>query len=61
MGRKGKGWTLTRLVFSVMLTHSSAKVVKISNVKQRHDTSNVLMDAHDGNVVQYEAGGLYYM
>jgi hypothetical protein len=43
------------------LSLSSAKTVSISNTEQRRDTHGVLMDAHDGNVVQFESGGLYFM
>lgn len=34
--------------------------VNISNVEPKRDALGQLMDVHDGNIVQWSAGGLYY-
>ena len=34
--------------------------VNISNTEPRFDTNNLEMDIHDGNIVQWHPGGLYY-
>ena len=38
----------------------SGTVVTISNVLPRVDVDGKAMDIHDGNIIQYEKGGLYY-
>jgi hypothetical protein len=43
-----------------LATGVSGEVVSISNVIQRYDVPNVLMDAHDGSTTQLNHGGLYY-
>ena len=49
--------TLLILLFAYKV---SGKLVTISNVLPRLDVDGKLMDIHDGNVIQYEKGGLYY-
>lgn len=34
--------------------------MNISNIQVRRDINGELMDTHDGNIEQWEAGGLYY-
>jgi len=43
---------------TVVLT--KAAKVSISNTEVRRDVTGVIMDTHDGNVVQFENGGLYW-
>lgn len=43
-----------------LLSESLARSVEISNVEPRRDVSDQLMDVHDGKVVQWSSGGLYY-
>ena len=52
-------------IFATLLVLSlsynvSATLVTISNVLPRVDVNGKPMDIHDGNVIQYEKGGLFY-
>lgn len=38
----------------------SCRLITISNILPRVDVHNQSMDIHDGNIIQYEKGGLYY-
>jgi hypothetical protein len=38
---------------------SASPTVTISNTKPRRDVDGVIMDAHDGNVVQWKDGTYY--
>jgi hypothetical protein len=38
----------------------SSAVVNISNTQVRHDINGNLMDTHDGNIMQWQEGGLYW-
>ena len=49
------------VLFSATLECSQAlNVVNISNLEVRHDIHGREMDTHDGNIVRWEQGGLYY-
>mmetsp|Transcript_550 Transcript_550/g.1303 ORF Transcript_550/g.1303 Transcript_550/m.1303 type:complete len:372 (-) Transcript_550:26-1141(-) len=49
------------LIIATLVTVLSATVaVKISNLEVRKDVNGNLMDTHDGNIMQWEAGGDYY-
>ena len=39
---------------------SGAVTVKISNLEPRYDEYHLQMDIHDGNIMQWEEGGIYY-
>lgn len=51
---------LQSVLFALLLNLSSAKLVNISNTQPRRDVNGVLMDIHDGNIVQWQQGGPYY-
>ncbi|CAM9121962.1 unnamed protein product, partial [Ectocarpus fasciculatus] len=40
---------------------SATTTVKISNLEPRFDEYHLQIDAHDGNIKQWEEGGLYYL
>ena len=49
------------LFFTMMVSaFSLAEKVSISNTECRKDVNGNLMDTHDGNIVQWEANGLYW-
>ena len=41
-------------------SNTTGDVVTIDNTQPRRTTDGQLMDAHDGNIVQWQAGGRYY-
>merc|ERR1719272_1990189 len=43
-----------------MCPFATGRIAEISNVNQRFDVHGRPMDVHDGNVAQWEDGGLYY-
>ena len=52
---------LMLLLLSAALLHSvSARLTTIDNTRPRRTNDGLLMDAHDGNIVQWHAGGRYY-
>ncbi|CAF1321904.1 unnamed protein product [Adineta steineri] len=48
------------LVMQLLICNVSATSVTISNILPRLDIEGKPMDIHDGNIIQYEKGGLYY-
>lgn len=48
------------LVAAAALCAHAEHSVNISNVEARLDVDGQIMDVHDGNVAQWEEGGLYY-
>ena len=48
------------LLCSLLFLGASSTRVNISNVEPRRDVTGELMDVHDGNVIQFEAGGKFY-
>ena len=48
------------LLFSFAVGLSKGLIVNISNVNAKQDVSGMLMDAHDGTIMQWTTGGLYY-
>ena len=48
------------LLVALLFVAAAAKRVFISNTQPRRDATGVLMDIHDGNIVQWTTGGRYY-
>lgn len=48
------------LSFLLLCNCISSLLVNVSNTVVRHDINNIPMDTHDGNIVQWSQGGLYY-
>jgi hypothetical protein len=53
-------YTISLLVFSLLLALVSTRPIKISNIEPRHDVNGKWMDAHDGNIIQWTPGHPYY-
>lgn len=50
------------MIFLLLLVSVvSTVLVTIDNRLPRLDVNSMIMDAHDGTVQQFSAGGLYYM
>lgn len=47
-------------LLALLLGCASALRVTIDNLRPRTDQHNEIIDAHDGNIVQWQEGGEYY-
>lgn len=52
---------LAAVAVALGVTAVDAKDVVIDNAEPRRDVAGNIMDAHDGNIAQWKAGGMYYM
>lgn len=53
-------WLVVAITAAATAGGAAAVKVTISNTQPRRNVLGEEMDAHDGNIVQWEAGGLYY-
>eukprot|EP01065_Artemidia_motanka_P047959 TRINITY_DN7614_c2_g1_i1.p1 TRINITY_DN7614_c2_g1~~TRINITY_DN7614_c2_g1_i1.p1 ORF type:complete len:361 (+),score=85.77 TRINITY_DN7614_c2_g1_i1:68-1150(+) len=48
------------MLLQLSLLSAAGAVVTVSNVVPKRDVNGSLMDVHDGNIMQWSPGGLYY-